>query len=97
MGIEVTYRRITRAEFEILQADPKKAEEFVCAVLPGFNLDDLIAMGDNPEVMLERGSDILAGSPGIPAHSSRGGKERSSMASRRGHLEIAHQSVYNLE
>ena len=60
MGIEVTYRRITRAEFEILQADPKKAEEFVCAVLPGFNLDDIIAMGDNPEVMRERGSDILA-------------------------------------
>lgn len=60
MGIEVTYRRIPQAEFERLQADPKKAEEFVCSALPGFSLDDLIALGDNPDAMGGSGADILA-------------------------------------
>ncbi len=60
MGIEVTYRRIPKAEFELLQADPDKAEEFVCSVLPGFGLDALIALGDNAEARRDRGADILA-------------------------------------
>jgi hypothetical protein len=60
MGIEVTYRRIPKSEFELLQTDPKRAEEFVCSVLPGFSLDDLIALGDNPDATRDTGVDVLA-------------------------------------
>lgn len=71
MGIEVTYRRVPRTEFELLQTDAGKAEAFVRSMLPGFDLEDIIALGDNPEAMRDKGAAILAALQNREADPSR--------------------------
>jgi hypothetical protein len=56
MGIEVSYRRLTKAEFERIRRDPDEHDEFVAPNLPGFDLEDLM----NPAAFEGKGSEFLA-------------------------------------
>jgi hypothetical protein len=60
MGIEVVYRRLPKEKFEHLLGNPDEAEAFLHASLPGFDLDMLLALAQNPEGLQARGPDIMA-------------------------------------
>lgn len=60
MGIEVVYRRLPKKEFERYLSDPDKGEAFLCATLPGFDIDTLTTLAQNPDALRAKGPEILA-------------------------------------
>jgi hypothetical protein len=56
MGIEVTYRRLKKANWTRLQKDPKETASF----LLGFDLESLSKLATNPEALKSKQADILA-------------------------------------
>jgi len=60
MGIEVVYRRLPKKEFEHLLNNPEEAEAFLCASLPGFDTDTLMALTQTPDALRAKGPEILA-------------------------------------
>jgi hypothetical protein len=60
MGIEVVYRRLPKQEFERYLSAPDEGEAFLCATLPGFGPDTLMALAENPDAMRTKGPEIMA-------------------------------------
>ena len=60
MGIEVIYRRLPKKEFERLLSNPDEGEAFLCASLPGFDTDTLMALVQDPDALHAKGPEILA-------------------------------------
>lgn len=50
MGIEVEYRRLSRAEWTRLEKDPERAASFLFESLPGFDLTSLSELANNHNV-----------------------------------------------
>ena len=60
MGIEVQYRRLSKAEFERICRDPKQRKDFTAPNLPGFDLDELMKLAGDPQAMQAKGPEIAA-------------------------------------
>jgi hypothetical protein len=60
MGIEVTYRRLSKSEFDRIQGDPEEGMEFILSDIAGFDADALMELAGNPEAIRAKGPEILA-------------------------------------